>query len=126
MAEQEFDRLKLEAHHRATHELILKGVIGVAKNSIAEMKQASTFAAIDQAEEHWRDEFRAYYEMLQQSLFLQRTEASNLADQQSWEHRYSTERLIQPPVVETRFPFYSLFDEVLDCIDSVVKTARGY
>jgi hypothetical protein len=123
--DQEFERMKLAAQHRATHEQILKSVLRVAKDSVSELKDALTFAAVDEAEEHWRDSFRDYYEVLEETLFRQRNEASTLADKQSWEFRHFKQSLARIPVLETSFPFYGLFDQILTGIDSIVKVGRG-
>ncbi|CAB9498541.1 expressed unknown protein [Seminavis robusta] len=117
---QELSRMKLATQHRAEHEKVLKQCIGISLDAIEEARCAKSLAAVDAAEEEWKDLFRYYYEILEQVLWRQNEEATTLADEQGYENRESGLR--HTPVLQVSFPFFSVFKEVFACMDAVFKT----
>ena len=114
LADQEVARIKLAAQHRASHELLLKRVLQAAQDTVQAFKQTSTMASTEEVEEDFRESFRYYYEMLDETLWMQSTEASSLANQQKWERQGSP-----IPILQVSFPFYGVLSEVLACVEAV-------
>jgi len=116
--EQELARMKLAAKHRASHEMLLKRIMSAAQDAVAAFKQSSTLGSIEEAEQDFQENFRYYYEMLDENIWQQTMEASSLCNQQSLENQAPT------PVLQVSFPFYGVFNEIVNCIDNLVRTAK--
>jgi hypothetical protein len=120
---QELARMKLAAKHRAQHEKCLKQIIEAARFAVHEFRNAKCLGAIDEAEATYQESIKELYDILMNSvLFFQEEEASTLADQQRWENLRLG--VLRTPKLQVSFPFFSVFDEVLACVDAVLKTVR--
>ena len=116
---REFARMKLAAEHRANHEMLLKRVIHAAQFTIKALIKAHTLGAVEAAEESFQESFQMYYEILEESVWRQKEEASALSDRQTWENHG-----LPVPPLQVSFPFYGVFDEVIACVDAIVQKSR--
>lgn len=119
-AKQELARMVLAASHRANHEMLLTRVVHAAQFTCRALKQAMTLGDVEEAEESFQESFRSYYEILEEVLWRQSEEATSLADRQRWEKQGSP-----IPNLQVTFPFFSVFDEVIACVNCIVQTARA-
>jgi len=117
-AEQELARMKLAAEHRGSHEMLLQRIISSAQFAVKNFKTAKTLADVEDAEENFQEDFRGYYERLNELLWKQTEEAANLADLQAF---FSSSPV---PTLQVSYPFYGVFDDIIGAVSAITQKAR--